>query len=241
MLSKSLIKLIASLQIKKYRERNQLFVVEGEKGVNEFLDSNFELAYLFVSDASKLSKREVERTFVSELELKKISSLKNPSGVLAVFKMNQVVEIDYNCSTVVLDGINDPGNLGTIIRLCDWFGVSQIICSQDTVDCFNAKVVQSTMGSLTRVNIIYTDLSQYLSKVALPIYAAMMDGSSLYKEEFTSEFILVMGNEANGVTDGVMNQVQNHVTIPKFGLQQTESLNVATATGIILSEIRRGA
>jgi TrmH family RNA methyltransferase len=137
--------------------------------------------------------------------------------------------------------VNDPGNLGTIIRLCDWFGISELVCSKNTVDCYNQKVVQSTMGSLTRVNISYVDLSEFLSNTQLPIYTADMEGSNVYKTSLPEKAILVMGNEANGISKEISEIVKHKLTIPRFGeIQQTESLNVATATAILLSEFKRG-
>lgn len=145
-----------------------------------------------------------------------------------------------NSLKVALDAIRDPGNLGTIIRLCDWFGITQLICSTDTVDCYNPKVVQASMGSLARVEVEYVDLKDYLSNTKLPVYGAFMDGESIYKESLPQEGILVMGNEANGVHPEIEALVNKRISIPRFGeLQETESLNVATATAIILSEFKR--
>ena len=142
---------------------------------------------------------------------------------------------------LVLDEINDPGNLGAIIRLCDWFGIDQLICSKDTVDCYNAKVVQASMGSLTRVSIFYMDLEAYLKSTKKPTYATLMDGENVYKTTLPNNAILVMGNEANGISKAVLELLDNTISIPRFGnLQQTESLNVATATAILLSEFKRG-
>ena len=139
-----------------------------------------------------------------------------------------------------MDGINDPGNLGTIIRLCDWFGVAQLICSKDTVDCYNQKVVQSSMGSLTRISIKYLDLTEYLSDTKFPTFIADMDGENVYKTTLPKEAVLIMGNEANGVSDEIKALIKNKVSIPRFGeTQETESLNVATATAILLSEFKR--
>ncbi|MDC9721893.1 MAG: RNA methyltransferase [Urechidicola sp.] len=240
MLSKSQSKLITSLYQKKYRNKHQLFIVEGIKAVNEFLNSDFNLHALFCTSdfTHRLSDEYVD--IVSDAELKKISSLKNPNEVLALFQIPEIKPIDSSRFTLVLDGINDPGNLGTIIRLCDWFGVTQLVCSKDTVDCFNPKVVQATMGSLARVEIQYTDIIKFLSKVDLPIYTAMMDGENVYQKTLEKEAILVMGNEANGISDDVLKLITQKISIPRFGdLQQTESLNVATATAILLSEFKR--
>ena len=141
---------------------------------------------------------------------------------------------------VALDAINDPGNLGTIIRLCDWFGIDQLLCSKETVDCYNTKVVQSSMGSLTRVAISYIDLKEYLTSVSIPIFIADMDGDNIYEMKPPTSAVLVMGNEANGISNSIKQIVSTKITIPRYGNSQlTESLNVATATAILLSEFRR--
>ena len=141
---------------------------------------------------------------------------------------------------VVLDDINDPGNLGTIIRLCDWFGVTQLICSTNTVDCYNSKVVQASMGSLTRVEIRYLNIELFLKNTKLPKYGTLMDGENVYTSNLPKNGVLVMGNEANGISKPILNLVDSFISIPRFGnLQQTESLNVATATAILLSEFKR--
>jgi len=141
---------------------------------------------------------------------------------------------------VALDAIRDPGNLGTIIRLCDWFGVKQIVCSEATVDVYNPKVIQATMGSIARVNVNYVDLNEYLEMTSLPVYGTFMDGATIYKEVLSEEGILVFGNEANGISSEIEMKIKNSIAIPRFGdSQKTESLNVATAAAIILSEFRR--
>ena len=239
-LSKSNLKLITSLQQKKYRQKHKLFVAEGIKVVEELLNSSLEASHVFTIDESFIVGNEIPRTIVSENELKKISTLKNPNKVLGLFKIPEGKETKETGLIVALDEVNDPGNLGTIIRLCDWFGVSELVCSKNTVDCYNQKVVQSTMGSLTRVNISYTDLPEFLSNAQLPIYMADMDGSNVYKSSLPEKAILVMGNEANGISAEISAIVKHKLTIPRFGeIQQTESLNVATATAILLSEFKR--
>ena len=141
---------------------------------------------------------------------------------------------------MALDDIRDPGNLGTIIRLCDWFGIEQIICSKETVDLFNPKVIQATMGSISRVILTYCDLADFLSKSILPVFGTFMDGENIYQANLPQEAILVMGNEANGISDAIQKVIEFKVSIPRFSkLQQTESLNVSTATAIFLSEFRR--
>ena len=162
MLSKNQLKLISSLQQKKYRTRHGLFLAEGVKVVGEFLNSTYRCNHLFFTEQYKPQDTTCEMTLVSEQELQKLSNLKTPNKVLGVFEMPQNRPLTEKGLIVGLDGINDPGNLGTIIRLCDWFGVSQLICSPDTVDCYNPKVVQASMGSLTRVNVIYQDLHLFL-------------------------------------------------------------------------------
>ncbi|WP_298418311.1 RNA methyltransferase [uncultured Kordia sp.] len=239
MISKRQIKTITSLHQKKYRKLTGLFVAEGKKVIEEFLNSNFELDTLFTTDVDLFaSDRKI--TLISEPELKKISFLKTPNTSLALFKVKEVSTIATEGLIVTLDDVRDPGNLGTIIRLCDWFGVKHLVCSQATVDCYNPKVIQATMGSLTRVNVVYTDLKKYLSETNLPIYGAFMDGSNVYKTNLPATGILVMGNEANGVSEEISNLITEKISIPRFGeIQQTESLNVAMATGILLSEFRR--
>jgi TrmH family RNA methyltransferase len=238
-ISKNQLKLITSLQQKKYRTKFSLFIAEGTKVVDEFLNSKFELEHLFY--VKKFGYERLNNvTQISEIELKKISTLKTPNNVLALFKIPSEKPIINEGLIVALDEINDPGNLGTIIRLCDWFGVDQLICSNNTVDCYNTKVIQASMGSLTRVSIIYTDLLTYLKNSALPKYATLMNGENLYKTKLTKEAVLVMGNEANGISETILNELDKTISIPRFGnFQQTESLNVATATAILLSEFKR--
>ncbi|SED13545.1 RNA methyltransferase, TrmH family [Tenacibaculum sp. MAR_2009_124] len=239
-LSKNNIKLITSLQQKKYRQKYKLFVAEGIKVVKELLASNLTVNQVFCTDDSMTFDQEIVVSQITEAELKKISTLKAPNKVLALFEIPENDVPIINDFTVVLDGINDPGNLGTIIRLCDWFGVKNLLCSKNTVDCYNSKVVQATMGSLTRVCISYTDLPEVLKNSDLPKYTADMNGESVYGSILPQKAILVMGNEANGITEEIDSIINNQLTIPRFGdLKETESLNVATATAILLSEFKR--
>lgn len=239
-LSKNNLKLITSLQQKKYRQKHKLFVAEGIKVVNELLKSSVEASHIFMTEDVVELPKNLAHTVITENELKKISTLKNPNKVLGLFQIPDEKEISENCFKVALDEINDPGNLGTIIRLCDWFGITELICSKNTVDCYNQKVVQSTMGSLTRVNISYVDLSTFLSNNDLPVFTADMDGDNVYKTSLPEKAVLVMGNEANGISAEISAIAKHKLTIPRFGeIQQTESLNVATATAILLSEFRR--
>ena len=237
-LSKNHIKLITSLSQKKYRQKHKLFVVEGVKVVQEFLNSSYELDIVFSSDTDFSSTNKFIE--VTDQELKKISSLKNPNKVLAIFKIPNQINPIMGGLILALDSINDPGNLGTIIRLCDWFGVEQLVCSNETVDCFNSKVVQASMGSLTRVAVSYLDLKKYLQNASVPIFVADMDGLDVYKTKLPDSAVLVLGNEANGISDEIKQLVTTKITIPRYGaFQQTESLNVATASAILLSEFRR--
>jgi len=237
-LSKNHIKLITSLSQKKYRQKHQLFIVEGVKVVQEFLSSSYDLEILFSTENDFSFTNKFIK--VSGQELKKISGLKKPNKVLAIFKIPNQINPKTDGLVLALDSINDPGNLGTIIRLCDWFGIEQLVCSNETVDCFNSKVVQASMGSLTRVAISYLDLNNYLQNASAPIFIADMDGLDVYKTKLPDSAVLVLGNEANGISDGIKKLVTTKITIPRYGVsQQTESLNVATASAILLSEFRR--
>lgn len=239
MLSKSQIKLITSLKQKKYRQDLGFFVVEGIKTINELLASHLKLHALYTTESFNIDAK--DEVLISETDLKRISFLKTPNKALAIFKIPEQTPLDTKGLIVVLDDVRDPGNLGTIIRLCDWFGVKELVCSKATVDCFNPKVIQATMGSITRVNISYLDLETFLNDVNSPIYGAFMDGDVVYKTALPAQGVLVMGNEANGVSKDVEALITEKITIPRFGaLQATESLNVATATAILLSEFRRG-
>ncbi len=240
MLSKNQIKLITSLQQKKYRQSHQLFIAEGVKVIQELLESNFVLEHLYITSPLFKTVAMNKKTLISDDELKKLTSLATANNCLAVFKIPNEQPIQTSAIIVALDAIRDPGNLGAIIRLCDWFGITQIVCSNETVDVYNPKVVQATMGSISRVNVTYLDLPNYLKDVKLPIFGTFMDGKNVYKEQLPKEGILILGNEANGISKEVEQMVKTKLAIPRFGaLQKTESLNVATATAIFLSEFKR--
>lgn len=238
LVSKSQTKLITSLQQKKYRDQTGFFVAEGPKVIAELLRENMKLRWFFSTDVAQVS---TENHFhITEAELKKISFLKTANTSLAVFEIPKPRATKDSGLIVALDAVRDPGNLGTIIRLCDWFGVQQLLCSEDTADCFNPKVVQATMGSLARVQVHYLSFSEYLEKTKLPIYGGFMDGKNIYSEKLPENGIIVMGNEANGISEEIIQKITHKITIPRFGkIQKTESLNVATATAILLSEFRR--
>ncbi|WP_130736754.1 RNA methyltransferase [Flavobacterium sp. J27] len=240
MVSKNQIKLITSLQQKKYRKLHQLFFVEGKKVIQEFLDAKYELQSLFTTDASFWSVDSNKIHAITPGELKKISALATPNTCLGLFAIPADKRANMSGLILALDDVRDPGNLGTIIRLCDWFGVETILCSEATVDIYNPKVVQATMGSLSRVNVVYTNLEKKLIGNKLPVYGTFMDGQNVYNESLPKEGIIIMGNEANGISANIEKLVNKRIAIPRFGnLQLTESLNVATATAIILSEFKR--
>jgi len=251
MLSKNQKKLIASMTQKKQRTRSQLFLAEGEKCVNDLLSANF-IAPLLVHTESwtpppgiVLSTTLVE---VTKEELSKISLLKTPQNVLALFQQ-PLINLNNNAMenkiSIALDGIQDPGNMGTIIRLADWFGIENIICSMDTVDWLNPKVVQATMGAMARVKVHYVELQDFLqtyqATTGHQIYGAFLEGEDIYTSKLNSEGMIVMGNEGNGVRKEVADLVTKKITIPSFSSHKnrSESLNVATATAIICGEFRR--
>ena len=240
MLSKNQIKLITSLQQKKQRFVNQLFFAEGIKVIQELVESNFELVHLYTTQNDFKEVSQDKKNLISENELKKISALATQNSCLGVFRIQADKKIIESGLILALDSIRDPGNLGTILRLCDWFGIDQIVCSKDAVDIYNPKVVQATMGSIARVNVNYIDLENFIGQTQLPVFGTFMQGNIIYKTDLPQEGIIVMGNEANGISPELEKLIKNRLTIPRFGsLQKTESLNVATATAIVLSEFRR--
>ncbi|MEO1032465.1 MAG: RNA methyltransferase [Bacteroidota bacterium] len=239
MLSKNQIKLIKSLAQKKYRQQLGLFIVEGVKGIQEFLSSDVALHSLYTTESIFEVPKDVLFK-ISEAELRKISGLKNPNKALAIFYVPMPKAIDKTALIVALDAIRDPGNLGTIIRLCDWYGIKDLICSSNTVDCFNPKVVQATMGSLTRINVAYLNLDHFISDYKGIVFGTYMHGDNIYTTALPDSGIIVLGNEANGISESISKTVSRRLTIPQFGThKKTESLNVATATAIVLSEFRR--
>jgi len=242
MVSKNQIKVITGLQQKKHRRQHGLFIAEGIKVIQELLNSNFELYQLYTTEDVFKEVAIDKITMVSEQDLKKISALSTPNTCAALFTIPAEKPVENNGLVVVLDEVRDPGNLGTIVRLCDWFGVKHLVCSEHCVDVFNPKVVQATMGSLARVNVVYTDLQDFLQESAVPVFGTFMEGENAYRQELPEKGIIVLGNEANGISLQIEQLVTNRITIPRFGdLQQTESLNVATAAAILLSEFRRNS
>lgn len=234
MVAKNEIKRIRSLHQKKYRSRLGLFLAEGTKLVTELLNSPLEACGLYASEEGILE----EAVMVTEAELRKMSALSQPSKVLGVFRIPLQASPVWQGWTLALDGVRDPGNLGTLIRLADWFGVRQVLCSPDTVDCFNPKVLQATMGSIGRVPVIYAPLEETLRHSGLPAYGASMEGESVGGVTLPQDGILVLGSESHGLSDTVREELAQTVAIPSYG--QAESLNVATAGAILLYELRRG-
>lgn len=238
MLSKNQVKLIQKLHHKKYRNELNLFIVEGKKSINEFLQAGYTPQLLIATEAFTTNVPQHLITPVSKDELRKVSTLQNPDEGLAVFEQPKHKGILQEGVIVALDNVQDPGNLGTIIRLCDWFGVETLLCNTQTVDCYNPKVVQASMGSLTRVAVHYLDLAAFLTTTVLPVYTMDLEGENLYTATFPKDCILILGNEANGISSEVRALSNEVITIPRFSQhQRTESLNVAMAGAIILSEV----
>ena len=233
MLSRNQIKFIKSLKQKKFRLQHQLFVVEGEKIVNDFLNSDWKIEQIYAT-----KEWEGDAVEVSIKELERISSLKTPNKVLAIIKMPQRKSVISGNLVLALDNIKDPGNLGTIIRLADWFGIQHIICSQNCVELYNPKVVQATMGSLCRIQVQYLNLKSTLENMTdYDICAAVMDGKSIFSVEKSEKRIILMGSESHGISTELLEIAHQRVTIPKSENSQAESLNVANACGIILAHL----
>lgn len=235
MISKNQLKAVRQLEMKKYRTREGLFVAEGPKVVGDLLRCGFRPAMLFATAEWKGSDAQL----VTDDELRKLSFLQHPQQVLAVFPIPDVQLVAQKSQlALVLDGVQDPGNLGTIIRIADWFGIATIFCSEDTADAWNPKVVQATMGSIARVQIVYCDLQQLLKDTTLPVYGTLLDGNNIYEQELKPEGYIVMGNEGNGISAPIRQLVTHRLLIPSFR-PGAESLNVAIATAITCSEFRR--
>lgn len=247
MISKNKIKYIRSLELKKNRNKEGKFVAEGFKVVDDLLA--LQPADLIVATQEWLHGKhfaaQTEVIEVTEEELKKVSFLQHPQQVLAVFK--QATSGDYSINTnelnLALDGVQDPGNLGTIIRIADWFGISHIYCSQDTADVYNPKVVQATMGSIARVKVEYGDLLGLVESLPadVPVYGTLLDGDNIYQQTLENRGLIVMGNEGKGISPALAKKVNHKLLIPNFpeGRATADSLNVAIATAITCSEFRR--
>ena len=238
MLSKNELKYIQSLCQKKQRAQEGLFLAEGPKLARELLNSDYQVEKLYATEEWLAeNKVDVEATVVTEFELGKMSTLQTPNEVLLMCRQKTDLgePVFKNKVSIVLDGLQDPGNLGTIIRIADWFGISQIIASEDTVEFYNPKVIQSTMGSFIRVKCWYRNLTEILSSINMPIYGALLKGQSINQISPLKEGILLIGNESNGIRETTLPFITKAVTIPRIG--QAESLNAAVATGILLSHL----
>ena len=233
-------KLITQLSKKKYRIQNGLFVAEGKKVVNELINSDWPFEILLSSEENFHPKAEL----LNLEDMERITHFKNPSPVLGVFILPESQEIIAETTTIAVDDISDPGNLGTIIRLCDWFGLSELICSKTTVDCYNPKVIQASMGSIARVRCHYVkDLGASLTALKKPIYGATTKGDSIYTAQLSKEASYVFGSESHGISESLLKHLTGQLSIPQFreGGDSAESLNVANASAIFLSELFRSS
>ena len=244
MISKNQIKLIRSLELKKNRRRENLFVAEGPKVVSDLLQAGYVPHSIFSTTERP------DAQLITEEELRRISFLQHPQEVLALFHIpEQPSDIIHQTSAIrrpsslalALDGVQDPGNVGTIIRIADWFGIDTIYCSPDTADVYNPKVVQATMGSLAHVHIIYCDLLELFAHCQCPVYGTLLDGKNIYEQPLSADGIIVMGNEGNGISEAVRQHITHRLLIPNYhtGDHTAESLNVAIATAITCAEFKR--
>lgn len=232
MLSKNKLKLLRSLETKKGRSRHNLFLAEGPKVVGDLVKAGFQ----------------AEEIISDPVDVAKVSFLQHPQGVVGVFRLPDTSQDDTIATdrlSLALDGVQDPGNLGTIIRIADWFGITDLYCSRDTADCWNPKVVQASMGSIARVSVHYIDLVQAVSSLpgSFPVYGTLLSGSSIYDSPLSQEGLIVMGNEGSGISEDVRRLVNQQLLIPSYplGRKTADSLNVAVATAIVCSEFRRRA
>lgn len=239
-LSKNQIKFIRSLNQKKFRDEHGLYLVEGVKMVEELLNFFPEKIERLIStsdyDHSTLNSK-IAHYKTDNITLKAISGLTTPNKLIAVVKKEPSSYFQESAFIIALDGIQDPGNFGTILRLADWYGVKQIICSNETVDCYNSKVVQASMGSIFRIPVHYTNLSSFFEKSKLPVFGALLEGKNFQDEQLKPHGILLLGNEGQGISSEIQSYITHPITIPKYG--NAESLNVSIATGILLSEFYR--
>ncbi|HSO86023.1 MAG TPA: RNA methyltransferase [Draconibacterium sp.] len=252
MISKNTIKLIKSLDLKKIREKESLFLVEGDKNVSEVLESKFKIEKLFATSSfllnnkSKLSNAKLAME-VTKQEIQQASLLKSPQNSIALCELPNAKELPENIDSnlwIYLDEIQDPGNLGTIIRICDWFGIDHLFCSPKTADLFNPKVIQSSMGSFCRVNVWYTPfepVSALANKLEIPVYGAFLNGENIYEQKLPQRALLVLGNEGNGICPEIEAKIKKKIKIPRFSenSKTAESLNVSVAAAIICSEFKR--
>ena len=234
MITKNQIKLIKSLRLKKNRIQSGFFIAEGEKIIDELLQSKLETVHIF-STVNKYSFSDYYIP-IKNAQLKQISNLKTPNKVVGLFKIPKNSVIDFNSNIIALEEINDPGNLGTIIRLCDWYGIKNIICSTNSVDCYNPKVIQASMGSISRVNISYMDLEKLVADKNHKTVMADLKGEKLRNFNFSKNQIIFFGSESNGFSKKMSSKIENKITIEGLN-NNVESLNLATSVGIILYEL----
>ena len=249
MLSKNRIKYIRSLSLKKNRQEHSEFIAEGPKVVEELL-LKFPCVFLAATDEWIRSKQNINArkvVLVTPRELMQASLMRTPQQVMAIFRIPEPEfkpETIHNKLCLALDGVQDPGNLGTIVRIADWFGINNILCSENTADIYNPKAVQATMGSLARVSVHYVDLESIISQLpySTPVYGTFLDGDNIYREKLSTKGIIVMGNEGSGISANVEKLVNKKLFIPNAGSSghAAESLNVAVATAIVCSEFKRG-
>lgn len=244
MLSKRISRYIKSLQLKKYRKQENSFIVEGTKGVIELLKSDYQTQIIvFTKDFDNelftpFSLDGVELIETNQKELEQIGTFQTNNSVLAVATTKSNEPIDMGNELILaLDDVRDPGNLGTIIRIADWYGIKKVICSSESADFYNPKVINATMGSFTRVETFYTDLHEFLKKIDLPIYGALLEGENIYKQELSPKGVLVMGNESHGIGIEMNSLITHPLNIPRRG--GAESLNVSIATAVILDNFFR--
>ncbi len=239
MLSKNDIKWVKSLQLKKFRQKYSQFVVEGEKNITELLKSHFSIAQIFAIPTWETPKNiPLEVQIISEDEMKKISFHPTPTSVLAVVNIptDNKNAVQNNSNIVLaLDSIQDPGNLGTIIRIADWYGLPEIICNIGCADVYNPKCIAATMGSFTRVKVHYGDIVEYSRKNNFPIWCATLNGNSVYDTKISQKTILVIGNEGHGISKDIIDQCAKKITIPRIG--KAESLNAAVSTAILIDNL----
>lgn len=241
MVAKKTIQYIKRLQQKKFRDSEALFVVEGFKGVREFINCGYLPVYFFTTSDVKSNPIPFTPEVISSQQMKQISSLKTPPGVLAVFPKPTLKNPEINRLMLYLEDISDPGNLGTIIRLCDWFGIKQLLVSPNTVDAYNPKVVQASMGSLSRIPVLCLDnsaLDNFVQKNSISVYCTAMEGNSVFEEIVPKNSLLIIGNESHGVSSELLNKYHQHLSIPASEASVTESLNAGVATGIFLAQLQ---
>jgi len=245
MLTKARTKFIKSLKLKKNRKQEGLFVVEGTKNVLELLDSDFSTHSLYATEdfynshAEVLKSLDIEMLKSSESQLTEMSVFKSNEQALAVVKTkeNNPLKAVNSEFAIILDGVRDPGNVGTILRVCDWFGVKKVIASEDSVELYNPKVIASSMGSFTRVKVYYTSVVEFITREDGPYYGTFMKGSDVHKFDFGNRGYIIIGSESNGISRELVSMINQRLSIPSYG--SAESLNVGVATAIILDNLRR--